>query len=231
MWDFCTNRCPRCTEVDDQQRFLPCTAPTLAKRRTPFLGSLRRCMDTNETNLVLLTIFNDAISAGLNQTTIQPHHYHPQYRPALIAQTLIGWEPFLYGYWSHQWAKLHQQHPLAAGKKDRHQTGQLWASHFINEIWRLIHIVWNEHNDFIHGQEQQPDDQDLRTCRHLRIRHLHNQRCNVLVIHRDAYFIPDLASKLATSPPINFLHNWLRLYEAAIYESIAMANDVAIKNT
>jgi hypothetical protein len=66
---------------------------------------------------------------------------------------------------------------------------------------------------------------------HLRIRHLHNQRRKVLAIHREAYFIPDLDNKLATKPPINFLRNWLRLYEAAIYKSIAMADDVAIKNT
>jgi hypothetical protein len=70
-------------EVHDQQHFLRCTAPTVAKWRTPFLGSLRRWMDTNENNLVLLTIFNDVISAWLNQTTIQPHNYPPQYRPAL----------------------------------------------------------------------------------------------------------------------------------------------------
>jgi hypothetical protein len=203
----------------------------VATWRTSFLSSFHRWMESNQTNFVILTIFNDAISAWLNQNTIQPHAYPAQYRPAIIAQNLIGWEAFLHGYWSHHWANMHQQHLSAAANTEHHQTGQLWASHCINEIGRQICIAWNHHNDFIHGKTQQKEDQDLQSRTHLRIRHLHNQRRKVLAIHREAYFIPDLDNKLATQPPINFLRNWLRLYEAAIYESIAMANDVAIKNT
>jgi hypothetical protein len=230
-WDFCTTECPRCNEVDDQQHFLRCKAPPVATWRTSLLSSLRSWMESNQTNFVLLTIFNDAIDAWLHHKNIQPHDYPNQYRPAIISQNLIGWDAFLRGYWTHHWAKLHQHHLSAAESTEHHQSGQLWASHCINEIWRQIRIAWNTHNDFIHGTIQKQEDHDLRTRTHLRIRHLHNQRRNVLAIHRDAYFIPDLTTKLATQPPINFLRNWLRLYEAAIYESIAMAHDVAIKNT
>jgi hypothetical protein len=230
-WDFCNKQCPRCTEDDDQQHFLRCQAPPVAKWRTSLLSSLRRWMESNQTNLVLLTIFNDAINAWLNHNIIQPHDYPLQYRPAIIAQNLIGWDAFLRGYWSHHWAKIHQLHLSAAAQTEHHQSGQLWASHCINEIWRQIRIAWKDHNDTIHGTTQKQEDHDLHTRTHLRIRHLHNQSRNVLAIHREAYFIPDLDHKLATHPPINFLRNWLRLYEAAIYESIAMANDVAIQNT
>jgi hypothetical protein len=186
-------------------------------------------MESNQTNLVLLTIFNDAISAWLSQNIIQPHEYDPQYRPAIIAQNIIGWEAFLRGNWSHHWAKIRQQHLTVGSKTEHNQTGQLWASHCINEIWRQIHIAWNDHNDFINNQQK--EDHDLQTRTHLCIRHLHNQRRNVLVIHRDTYVILNLDNRLATNPLINFLRNWLWLYEAAIYESIAMASDVAIEHT
>jgi hypothetical protein len=117
--------------------------------------------------------------------------------------SIIGWDAFLRGYWSHHWAEIHQQHLSAAAQTEHHQSGQLWASHCINEIWRQIRIAWKDHNDSIHGTNQKQEDQDLHMCTHLRIRHLHNQCRNVLVIHRDAYFIPDLDHKLATHPPIN----------------------------
>jgi hypothetical protein len=46
-WEFCPNRCPQCTEVDDQQHFLRCKASPVATWRTSFLSSLRRWMESN----------------------------------------------------------------------------------------------------------------------------------------------------------------------------------------
>jgi hypothetical protein len=94
--------------------------------------------------------------------------------------------------------KIHQQHLSEAAQTEHHQSGQLWASHCINELWKQIRIAWNDHNDTIHGTTKKQEDHDLQTRTHLRIRHLHNQRRNTLAIHRDVYFIPDLDQKLAT---------------------------------
>jgi hypothetical protein len=95
-------------------------------------------MESNQTNLVLITIFNDAVDAWLHHKIIKPHDYPPQYRSAIISQNLIGWDAFLRGYWSHQWAKIHQQHLSEAAQIEHHQSGQLWASHCINELWKQI---------------------------------------------------------------------------------------------
>jgi hypothetical protein len=63
-----------------------------------------------------------------------------------------------------------------------------------------------------------------------RITHLHNKRIQVLVIHRDAYFMTDLDATLTNTTSLVVLRNWLRLYEPAILNSIALVTDVALKH-
>jgi hypothetical protein len=52
----------------------------------------------------------------------------------------------------------------------------------------------------------------------------------VLVDHVDYFFLPDLRETIRTST-LQFLRNWIRLYEPSIMESIRVARSESVKNT
>jgi hypothetical protein len=89
--------------------------------------------------------------------------------------------------------------------------------------------LWTLHNDAVHTRDAKFEDLNLKTRTQFRIIRLHQRRCETMAIHRDYFFEDPDAILLATS--LNFQRNWLNLYEAAILESIQMAQAVSIKLT
>jgi hypothetical protein len=173
-----------------------------------------------------MTVILEAIEAWLDGAAINPLGYPRRCRRAITTQNRIGSHAFLQGYWTPEWSLLQDAH-LKSTKIWTHQcNGQSWASHTITTIWDNIHQAWTLHNDALHTRDAKFEDLDLKKRTQFRIIRLRQHRCETMAIHRDYFFDNPDAVLLATS--LNFHHNWLNLYEAAILESIQMAQAISL---
>jgi hypothetical protein len=109
-------------------------------------------------------------------------------------------------------------------------TGKIWATRVITTMWQQIYDGWELHNDKVHGKQQKTDDQDLRRRVVTNCFYLHSKKKQVLPDHIEYLFLPDLRQTVRTAT-IQFLRNWLRLYESAIQESIRIAQSNAVRHT
>jgi hypothetical protein len=146
-----------------------------------------------------------------------------------ILQNRIGWHGFLQGYWTPEWSLLQDAHLQSNSTKTHQCTGQSWATLTITTIWDHMHKAWELHNDAVHVRDANFEDLDLKKHTHFRIIRLHQRRSDTMAIHRDYFFDDPDATLLATT--LNFQRNWLNLYEAAILESIQMAQADSIRGT
>jgi hypothetical protein len=176
-----------------------------------------------------MSVLIEALSTWFESTTITTDSVPPQCQPATHEQNELGWDSFVRGYWSTQWAILQHDDYRRKHLVDNTTLGTIWAHQLLTQIWTQIGIAWNLHNEHIHRKDAKVQDTDLRGRLILRITHLQDKRSQVLAIHRDTYFMTDLANTLNNTHSLTTLQNWLQLYEPAILDSVALANDAAIK--
>jgi hypothetical protein len=109
-------------------------------------------------------------------------------------------------------------------------TGTIWATRIIYTMWQQIFEGWELHNTKVHGDKHKQAVIDLRRRIISKVYHLHSRRHEVLADHHDYLFLSDLKQTIRTAT-LNFLRNWIRLYEPSILESIHVAQSNAVKNT
>jgi hypothetical protein len=172
----------------------------------------------------------EAVEAWLDGEHIDPRGYPRVYRAALTAQNLIGWHSFLRGYWSTYWIQLHDAHLKRTNQYSNKMTGKIWASRMILHIWDKVQEGWKLHNDKVHGKTTLLEDADLRRRTIAKIYTLHRMRRKVLHDHVDYLFLTDIRTTLRTAT-LNYLRNWIRLYEPSIRESIRTAQSNSVRNT
>jgi hypothetical protein len=171
-----------------------------------------------------------AIEAWLDGERINPRGYPRIYHTALIAQNLIGWHSFLRGYWSTYWIQLQDAHLKRTNQYSHKMTGKSWATRMIVHVWDKLHDGWKLHNDKVHGKNTLLKDTDIRRRTIAKIYTLHRMRRTVLHDHDNHLFLTDICTTLRTAT-LNYLRNWIRLYEPSIRESICTAQSNAIRNT
>jgi hypothetical protein len=204
--------------------------PTASTWRLTFLRDLHTKLTNLHTSHELTTVLLDVVEIWLEGEQIHPSNYPRLYRTAILAQQHIGWHAFLQGYWSTQWEYLQDAHLRHIKEYNNTTTGKIWASRIITTIWQQIFDGWEVHNTNVHGKQQQHADIDLRRRIISKVYQLHSRRREVLVNHVAYLFLPDLRETIRTST-LQFLRNWIRLYEPSIMESIRVARSESVKNT
>jgi hypothetical protein len=182
-----------------------------------------------QTSHELLTVLVDVVEVWLDGEQINPCNYPRLYRSAITEQQQIGWHAFLQGYWSTQWEKLQDPH-LRRIEHNHKLTGKIWATRIISTLWQHIFEGWELHNTHVRGNKQKTADLDLRRRNISKVYHLLSQCNEVLADHVNYVFLSDLKQTIRTAT-LNFLRNWIRLYEPSILESIRVARSNAVKNT
>jgi hypothetical protein len=109
-------------------------------------------------------------------------------------------------------------------------TGKIWATRIISTLWQHCFEGWDLHNTHVHGNNKKTADLDLRRRIISKVYHLHSRRNEVLADHVDYLFLSDLKQTIRTAT-LNFLRNWIHLYEPSILKSIRVGRSNAVKNT
>jgi hypothetical protein len=210
--------------------FFDALAPLLQPGENPsYASSLRSYLESYQTQYEVMVVLLECIEAWLVGDIIDPAGYPRICQRAITAQNIIGWHAFLQGYWTTEWSLLQDAH-LKKSKSWTHKcSGRTWATRTITTLWNHIQTGWTIHNDAVHTRDAQFEDADLKKRAHFRITRLHQRQSETMAIHRE-YFFEDVDTTLRVSP-LNFLRNWLNLYEPAILESIKMAKTESLRDT
>ena len=79
-----------------------------------------------------------------------PLEQDPLIQRCLNAQSHLGWQQFLEGIISTDWAATQQAHLDSIGSR---KTGHRWAVGLSTQLWRLVFLMWDHRNKILHETE------------------------------------------------------------------------------
>ena len=68
--------------------------------------------------------------------------------PAVAAQTAIGWESAVFGFWSPLWSEAQRKYYTAIKSR---KTGTVWMRKVIMYVWDAAWSLWNTRNKHLHS--------------------------------------------------------------------------------
>jgi hypothetical protein len=154
-----TDSCPCCGQADETQcHVLTCRSQSANKTSRNALRLFRQKLAKRKTNPFTI----DAIIKGIRWWMHDPIHpptvqdisrdftdnVASSIRQAIQEQTTIGWENFLRGFVSKQWAEAQRWH-CHETHQDFHPNA--WAPGLIKTIWDYSLALWDDRNNTLHN--------------------------------------------------------------------------------
>jgi hypothetical protein len=151
-----SDKCPICLlEKEDTQHLSSCQHASAINNYFQQLQGLITWAKKVKTDPILLS----SMVAVLTQKRIEGtdlYRFYPcvltrsQHHSVFKEQQLIGWEGFIEGLLSNEWA-IQQQRYYTTHKINR--SGKAWASGLINQLWTLNYQVWISRNNALHKNQ------------------------------------------------------------------------------
>jgi hypothetical protein len=157
-YNYKSSVCMSCKEdIETQDHIFRCSAcPNRKQLKAKYFLELSVLLEnhrTNESTKVL--ILQNVKNWFQNKSPIEAIEIAPDatntLKMASKQQQQIGWDHWIKGRWSQEWATL-QNHDIIhniSGKQNT--TSKKWAKEIINLTWELIHQLWLERNNTEHG--------------------------------------------------------------------------------
>lgn len=73
--------------------------------------------------------------------------WDPAIRKAFLSQARLGWDSFLSGILSTEWAIVQERHYQSIGSR---KQGQKWSSDLSKWLWEAVYSMWEYRNLVIH---------------------------------------------------------------------------------
>jgi len=161
-----SDACPQCGEPEDASHVWVCNQKgssvvwdNAILRLREWLESVRTDPDLVETILLNLCLWREG------------HSSCPPSNNTLLAfnqQSDIGWQLFLEGCLSFEWAALQEEYYKFISSR---RTGKCWAISLLKKLWQIAWELWDHRNEVLHHQEnisqQHEGDQLNRSLRQL----------------------------------------------------------------
>ena len=143
--------CPLCiTTLETHLHLIQCPAQTASTTWEAGLKSLSQWLTDQKTHpqlrLSILRILRLCRRRGWSTPWIL-YDVSPTITRCLVAQSEIGWQQFVTGLLSKQWAQVQQAHYTSISSR---RTGKRWAIRLSNQLWRLLFSVWEHRNTVLH---------------------------------------------------------------------------------
>ena len=144
-------KCPFCANPDAQNHFMQCTNTKIGTYWTTKVRDIRaRLLKMHAHPLPLEAIINilhdwhtsQNKRIGSESTLIQT---------TLQDQAKIGWDAFVRGFWSKQWAHVQHKHYKQNQMVTKKRTGAIWFRNCLRIIWTSVHDVWQHHDRETHA--------------------------------------------------------------------------------
>ena len=153
-WKFKdSSNCPRCDQPDeDRFHVVRCPQPAAAQLWSTRISELQQWLITQSTSVRVAQAICDRLrSWALEETpsplpTDMPTDYYEAFR----IQDLIGWYPFLQGFWATQWESVQARYLQSLEVKT---TIRRWLSAVLRRLWQISWDMWDHRNNILHDNE------------------------------------------------------------------------------
>ena len=147
------NQCPFCSQPENNLHLIDCEHHT--EQKQAFLQKLQLILHHNKTNKTLANL----ILCALNGEKLKPpKHKQPQHAwtcQLIQEQNQIGSKQMWLGHITQTWGDIQEQEYRNTGQ-DSGYTGTRWTRIIIQQIFKYVIQCWNQRNQKIHQQLQQP---------------------------------------------------------------------------
>jgi uncharacterized protein YejL (UPF0352 family) len=123
---------------------------------------LNAVLDKHRTQTAIKTIITKNVGEWFtNQKYVNAQSIALDATPTLIKATkeqeLIGWDNWIKGRWSSEWATLMNYNISSIDSGIKFNTSLKWAKEIILLTWNFIHEVWLERNKCEHDTDGDPE--------------------------------------------------------------------------
>jgi hypothetical protein len=126
--------CPRCGQIETSSHVWKCNGSASHNLWISSIRSLVDWMKSINTSPVIIKCIEENL---LKWQTDQPRNGT---RSTLeLSQDLLGWDYFLEGFLSTQWADTQDQYYKSLGKNN---NGQRWATEIVKKLWSVAWDIW-----------------------------------------------------------------------------------------
>ena len=174
-------------------------------------------MDKLNTDPVILDIVLKGISSLFKNTLMEPHHYSDKYWLLVASQNQIGWDNFLKGRISTDFATLQDSY-ITPSQRTPKNNGTTWTTNIAALVMKQWLDLWKQRNEDRHGN-------DKETKNKARLEQIYHE---VELLYSRAHEAPphtintiykcDLDTQLQKHPTelVAWLANWLPVVEAEL---------------
>ena len=145
------SKCPLCSFPNEKvSHVLRC--PDLGARDLAtdiFEGRFRTLLQSLDTFPPLIDTFCSLLRSWRLCQSIHPIHFSLALRPALYAQSTIGWTNFFLGRWTPVWRTLQNAHYVSISSK---RTSLRWTTAVIHQLLLTAWDLWQYRNNRLHGE-------------------------------------------------------------------------------
>jgi hypothetical protein len=142
--------CPRCEDpVETASHVWSCSGHRANEVWNASIARLRRWLVSVKTQPGIRDALCSHLSAWRSGLLSLPTRSHfPGVRSAISSQIRIGWQPFLEGLVSVEWAAVQQRYYEWLGSR-RH--GRRWVTQLIAKLWDVAWDLWEHRNGIVHS--------------------------------------------------------------------------------
>jgi ribonuclease HI len=151
------DKCPRCGLTETSTHVWKCNGMESLTIWTTALANLSDWMLSVHTSPEIITSINTNLLAWVTGSTFpSPRSTYED------AQDRIGWDHFLEGSLSNNWASTQQHHYISINKLN---SGQRWLTELIKKLWKIAWDIWTYRN----GIAAEANNRQLTTSLNLQI--------------------------------------------------------------
>ena len=207
-----SDQCILCNDQEDFYHLYKCKQRQ--KWRTKFFNDLREEMNTLDTAPDIEDAIMTNLKAWMTDDDIEES-----------PQDKIGWTAFIRGYMSSHWVDGQEiyyrrhAHKNGINTATYKHTGQYWAKHMIDFLWRQGRSLWKERSAQVHEPDEEGTHNpvDRRDLQH-KIRQLYLSENAVRAADKRNFFSKTVEEVI--KGPTRSLRAWITTYEPAIKRAI-----------
>ena len=145
------NHCPRCDqEFEDTNHVLHCQDEDAVRTWHIAIEKVKEwCLKVDTLPSIISTLF----PLLLGWQSLRYHNkftsreWDPVVRTTFLSQARLGWDSFLSGILSTDWAILQERHYQSLGSR---KQGQKWSSDLSKRLWEAVYSMWEHRNLVMH---------------------------------------------------------------------------------
>jgi hypothetical protein len=130
--------CPRCGQIETSSHVWKCQGKESYSLWIASVQSLATWMESVHTCPIIIQSIRENLLRWLKDIPT-PDNRHP----LESAQDYLGWDHFLEGFLSIEWAETQDQYYKSLGKK---KNGQRWATEIVKKLWLVAWDIWTYRN-------------------------------------------------------------------------------------